>query len=171
MIPSSNCTFSFLNLLHQKCEKNFLLFCLVYVKMDELLDHLDVDYNFFNKSSSNHQQNFGSSYYSSDHFNQQCNTEHLDNESNFKSIHLNIHAFSANGLDFKVHLATLKVKFDVICLTETWLNFADENIILFPGYTSYHSIREQRRGGGVSVFINSKFESNQLHDHSFNFDF
>ena len=52
----------------------------------------------------------------------------------------------------------------------TWLNIAVENISLLPGYTSYHLIREQRRGGGVFEFINSKFDSNQLHEHSFNFD-
>ena len=39
--------------------------------------------------------------------------------NNLKIINLNIHAFSANGLDFKAHPATLKVKFEVICLTET----------------------------------------------------
>ena len=139
--------------------------------MDEVFDHLDVDYNFFNNSSSDPQQNSWSSYYSSNQFNYQCNTERLDNESNLKIINMNIHVFSANGLDFNAHHATLNVKFDVICLTENWLNIADENINLFPGYTSYHSIREQRLGGGVSVFINNKFESNQLYDHSFNYEF
>ena len=95
----------------------------------------------------------------------------MDNESNLKIIHLDIHAFSANSLDFKAHLATLKVKFDVVCLTETWLVVVDENINLFPGYTSYHSIQERKLGGGVSVFINNKFWSNQFYDHSFTYDF
>ena len=69
--------------------------------MDEVFDLLDVDYNFFNNSSSDNQQDLGSRYYSSDQFKYQCNTEHLDNESNLKIIPLNIHTFSAKGLDFK----------------------------------------------------------------------
>ena len=56
-------------------------------------------------------------------------------------------------------------------LNRNLLTVADENINMFPGYSRYPSIRERRRGGGVSVFINSKFESNQLHDHSFNYVF
>ena len=35
---------------------------------------------------------------------------------------------------FEAHLATLKVKFDDICLAETWLTVADENINMCPGY-------------------------------------
>ena len=41
---------------------------------------------------------------------------------------------------------------------------------MFPGYTSYHLIREQRRGGGVSGFINNKFKSNQIHEHSYSYN-
>ena len=86
--------------------------------MNEVFDHLDVNYIFFNNSSSDHQQNFGSSYYSSDQFNQQRITGHSNNESKLKTVLFNILAFSTNGLDFKAHFATLKVKFDVIYLTE-----------------------------------------------------
>ena len=96
--------------------------------------------NFFNIPSSEYQQNLGSIFYSSDQFNQQCNTENLDSKSNLKIVHLNVHAFSANWMDFKAHLATLKLKFDVICLTETWLSVANESIKMFPGYSSCHSM-------------------------------
>ena len=84
---------------------------------------------------------------------------------------MNIHVFSTNGFDFLPHLATLKVKFDVKSLTEIWLTVADKNINIFPGYTSYDSVRERRGGGCVSVFKDSKVESNQPHEHSFNYNF
>ena len=156
MVPGSNFTSFVLKFLaSNRCKKVCLtlFFLLGLIKIEEVFDHLDVVYIFFNISSSHHQHNFGSTYYSSDQFNLQCNTEHLDNESNLKVIHLNMHAFSANGLDFKARLVMLKVEFDIVCVTETWLNIADETLNMFPGYTSYLSIRERRRGGGVSVFI------------------
>ena len=51
------------------------------------------------------------------------------------------------------------------------LTVAAEDINMFPGYTSYHSLQERRREAGVSVFINIKIETNQLQDHSFKNDF
>ena len=78
--------------------------------------------------------------------------------------------FSVNGLDFQADHAMVKVEFDIILETETWLTTANEVIKMFPGYTSYNSIQERRRGGGFSVLLSNKFESNHLHDHSFNYD-
>ncbi|ELT96661.1 hypothetical protein CAPTEDRAFT_187399 [Capitella teleta] len=43
-------------------------------------------------------------------------------------------------------------------IVETWLTSNNKNNYDIPDYNSIHSVRTERRGGGVSLFISSKFE-------------
>ena len=52
-------------------------------------------------------------------------------------------------------LNELKTAFDVIALTGTWLNTGNMNDYTIEGYESYHSVRENRGGGGVALYINN----------------
>ena len=47
----------------------------------------------------------------------------------------------------------MKTAFDVIVLTETWLNTGNMNDYTIEGYDSYHSVRENRVGCGVALYI------------------
>ena len=41
----------------------------------------------------------------------------------------------------------------------------DEQIVIdFPDYTSFHSMRTDRSGGRVSIFISNKYKSSQMED-------
>ena len=54
---------------------------------------------------------------------------------------------------------------DCFIFTETW---HDGNIpILLPGYTGYHTVRQIRRSGGVSIFVKDSLKSEFIHDLSF----
>ena len=50
-------------------------------------------------------------------------------------------------------LSNSKVSFDVIILTETWINESTARLCNINGYKSYHSFCTSREGGGVSVFV------------------
>lgn len=48
---------------------------------------------------------------------------------------------------------------DILVLTETWLYQQESDNIKILNYSAYHSCRETR-GGGVSIFIQKKYEAN-----------
>ena len=75
------------------------------------------------------------------------------NES-FSLFHYNIRSIPSNLESLTDYLHVLKFNFSVIALTETWLT--NENCSLYGicNYNSHHSVRENRRGGGVSIFVN-----------------
>lgn len=77
-------------------------------------------------------------------------------------ICFNIRSFSRNGDEFIGYLSNLEHDFDVIILTETWAKDDTQTLINIPGYTSTHNIRENRRGGGVSIFVREFIDFNVI---------
>ena len=126
-----------------------------------ILQSIDAEINHFNNAFPD--------VFNNDNLNQYFTVETFNNQFNHLSktdlsiLHLNIRSLAANGDDFISYIETLNVKFDIICLSETWLN--DSNIIdnhFFPLYNSYHSFRPAgKRGGDVSIFVikNHPFEN------------
>ena len=83
-------------------------------------------------------------------------------ESKLNILHLNIRSANSNLDEFLVLLDTIKIKFSIIILSETWIKDSSNHINI-PGYVSYHSIRQgNRRGGGVSIFIANNIDSVEL---------
>ena len=73
-------------------------------------------------------------------------------------MNFNIRSFNANFDQFSVFLNELTRLPDVIILTETW-NSDYKNAEIF-GFKSFHCNRSSdRRGGGVSIFVNSQFKA------------
>ena len=88
--------------------------------------------------------------------------------SPYNLFHLNIRSCSQNFNELLLLLATMKVKFSVIVLTETWLKDKTHapNI---PGYVAYHSIRPNGKGyGGVSIYIKNELQSSEITEFSIN---
>ena len=82
--------------------------------------------------------------------------------SKLNIFHLNIRSCNKNLDELVVFLEALKVKFSVIVLSETWIKDV-YNHINIPGFVSYHSTRQgNRRGGGVSIFIDKLIDSTEL---------
>jgi hypothetical protein len=107
---------------------------------------------------NNFHSNIPCTYYNSELF----NDEFANLEDKFVIIHQNIRSFNCNIDEFTVFLGTLCVDVDVIILCETWLNKG--NVGDIGGFRGYHSCREDKRGGGVSIFVSEKLKS------KYNFD-
>ena len=94
---------------------------------------VDPDFNFFNQCSL--QSNIQCKYYLGDGFSKY--TANLLNNPNecFSVINMNIRSMKANLDSFTAYLNTLKFKFDVIGLTETWLHKDNSDLYNAPGYS------------------------------------
>ena len=68
-------------------------------------------------------------------------------------------------------LETLNFKPAIIVLTETWLSETNKSMCNIEGYNSYHTIRMNRRSGGVSVFVDSRLESFELEEYCISNEF
>lgn len=54
---------------------------------------------------------------------------------------------------------------DILVLSETW--FTCDSAADIPGYEGYHTYRDVRSGGGVSIFVSNKFKSSLIPDLTF----
>ena len=68
-------------------------------------------------------------------------------------ICFNIRSFNRNGDEFLSYLSNCQYDFDIIVLTETWAKNETHALCYIPGYNSAHNLRENRKGGGVSIFV------------------
>ena len=71
-------------------------------------------------------------------------------------LHLNIRSMNKNFENFKDFYASLNFNFSIVCFTETW---AEDNSISknsnfqLENYSVIHQSRENRKGGGLSIFV------------------
>ena len=138
--------------------------------MNLLSNNIDIDSHFYgdNFIGSNHGQ-LDDDYYDNDKFN---NTFVGNYNSDLKLIHVNIRSLPRNGNYLIAYLEGLKHKFNVICLTETWLNNTRVIENLFPEYNEYHSMRspDLPYGGGAAVLVHKDLKSDELSEVSCNTD-
>lgn len=87
-------------------------------------------------------------YYSTDEFNCKFNLNGL-----FSLIHFNSRSLYAHFDEIKEHLTQLKQPFDIIAVTETWINEERETHFYIEGYEFLNLNRTNKGGGGVGVFI------------------
>ena len=75
-------------------------------------------------------------------------------------IHFNARSLSKNFKSICSCVSNLSVHFDVIAVTETWLE--DENTKAFDieGYQVTHIVRQGKRGGGCSIYVNDVIKFN-----------
>ena len=89
----------------------------------------------------------------------------------FKIIHVNIRSLPAHGDEFVAYLDTLKLNFDCVCFSETWLNAGRHIEDLFPDYMAFHSMREPGRlGGGTSIYLHNRYVATHMPEISCNLD-
>ena len=75
-------------------------------------------------------------------------------------INFNIHSYYSHIDEFTALLDELFRFPDIIILTETWKT--DELSAEIEGYKSFHCNRSNRRGGGVSIFVNEGLKANSV---------
>lgn len=95
------------------------------------------------------------SLYSSNQFNNLCA---LIPQNIFSTFHLNTRSLSNKYDKFVHYLSSLKHEFSVIALSETWLTEDTKDYFKLPNYNAVHHIRQNRPGGGVSLFIHGNYE-------------
>ena len=66
---------------------------------------------------------------------------------------MNIRSIPQNLNNFVTYVHNLKIDFDVIGLTETWINEANTNLYNIEGYVQRDIYRKEKRGGGVSLYV------------------
>ncbi len=109
----------------------------------------DPDMHYYN--SSQHLSNLcNSKYYDMEEFNKATLIQKKENH--YSMFHCNIRSVTKNRNNLSNHLESLKHEFDIIALSETWLNDNNNKILGFSNYNHVHNYRQTRIGGGVSIF-------------------
>ena len=77
-------------------------------------------------------------------------------------LQLNGRSIVKNFDNLKLLLKSIHNTFDVISICETWFNEFNMNLFELQGYTSFHTIRNHKKAGGVSICIKSSFYTNKI---------
>jgi Txe/YoeB family toxin of Txe-Axe toxin-antitoxin module len=120
------------------------------INNDILTEEYDPEINYYNALTCEFLENC--KYYNSDSFNIKIG----NCQSTFSIISMNIRSASKNLDEFLSFLHILNHSFSFIGLVETW--FTKENVETFSigGYSHEFLCRENKRGGGISLFISNK---------------
>ena len=116
-------------------------------ELDLYTEHIDPDVNFFNELDNKNECR----YYLQDDLNQ-C-MESNRNLNGFSLLSFNIRSTPKNFDAFSAYMDTLCFSFSVIGLVEIWHTRESVDILNLSGYRSVHSYRADRRGGGLSLYI------------------
>ena len=83
---------------------------------------------------------------------------------------LNIRSILNKFDDLKAYLNSLKYKFSVIGLSETWLNQINSNDLPLPCYSYIGKVRKNKHGGGVGLYVSHSYQFRVRDDLAVNFD-
>ena len=115
---------------------------------------IDADINHFEELNPSISNVNRKQYYSVETFNS-INFSNTD----LNILHLNIRSINTSIDELTTFLDDLKCKFDVICITESWLNDATAQLYHIYGYQTFHSLRPiNKMGGGITVFVSDAYE-------------
>ena len=103
----------------------------------ELNTDVDPDLNSFNQIYPELRSEHSSNYHDLSSFNKKFSKT----EKDFAVIHVNIRSLFNKIDTFTGLLSLLSVKFDAICVSESWLNDNDKDLISLPGYNVFHCLR------------------------------
>ena len=126
--------------------------------MNSFLD-IDPDLNYVQNSLNGSVQN--SDYYTLNDFNDSAFSK------KFILFNMNIRSFFKNRDDLFSLLNSMNVLPKVIVLNETWLKTEELFMVKFERYNSCHVTRSDRKGGGISVFIDRSIDFVKLSNHCY----
>lgn len=114
--------------------------------------------------------------------NNQINNVHITYSKNIKCLqqyskllNLKIIHINAQSLVNKIDLLYAQIKklnieigeVHVIVVSETWFTNLNVDVMNIPGYNSYHSLRKDKSGGGVSIYVLNSIKTNLLYEEHF----
>ena len=136
---------------------------------NDFFNSIDADLNHFNELYPSLLLNSRNQYYNVDNFN---NSFGVSGMCDLNVIHLNIRSISRNGDSFITYLSNLKRNFDIICLSETFVNDISIANNFLDDYVGYHSIRDDGSSrGGVAIYLKKNINASLLPDLTVNTDF
>jgi hypothetical protein len=127
------------------------------------LDEIDPDTNFYNIHASNLINTC--KYLLPDQLRSSINK--LNFPINLSAMHLNIRSLKHNHTAFDTLLNSLNHTFSFIGLTETWLKPHNASLFNIPGYSHKFLTRENKPGGGLSLFKKDSLEYKVCHNLSY----
>ena len=87
-----------------------------------------------------------------------CVNSLINSRRDISLFHLNTRSLNKNANTVINYLSAFHDHFDIYGFTESWFNsIEDANLISLEGYNSENCIRENRQGGGASLFIHPKY--------------
>ena len=131
-----------------------------------IFNDIDREVNLFAEIFKNLNNPEHSDYYSIDEFNENCVTKVND----FNIIHCNIRSLYAHHDEFLALLRALRVKFYILCFSESWLMGATKQLISFEGYQSFYSLRPINKRGGGSIRAKDSIRAKHLYRYSLSED-
>ena len=103
----------------------------------------DPDFNFYSNI------NLNCRYFTVD--------EYLNDDQNLQIICLNIRSAAKNLEKLPTMFDNQLERCPIIALTETWFNNYTRSIYQIEGFKGFHTVRANRRGGGVTIFVKSDY--------------
>ena len=132
---------------------------------DNAFIDIDADLNHFQTLYPDLYNENQSQYYDLDKF----NSINFQSNTDLAIIHINARSICSNFDQFCALFTILKHKFDIICISETWLDESLCNLYNFEDYHAYHSHRSTR-GGGSSIYVRNIFQCSVINT-NFNIEF
>ena len=116
-------------------------------------EHIGSDYDIDPDVNLIQQHCKSSAYYLEREFNDMFVKSTFD-DSNFSLLHLNACSLQNKIDDLLQLINTVKLKFTVIAISETWANDTNQIFLNIPGYKRHLKSRSnERTGGGVALFV------------------
>lgn len=89
----------------------------------------------------------------------------LNKDNTISLLHVNARSLSSNFDDLYNLTNSFNHEFEFIAITETWLpSHVPTSMFGLNGYTLEHTGRNNRRGGGVGIYVKSNFTYKILND-------
>ena len=92
----------------------------------------------------------------------------LKNPNQLSNFCLNIRSLPKNHRKLVTLLNTIDTQFTTISLTETWLQDHNFELYEIEGYSHISQLRENKNGGGVSIFIKNNLNFKIREDLNYN---
>ena len=106
-----------------------------------------------NNENLNYSTKINCEYYLPNDFSCLMKTANIANDNIFSITHLNIRSLNNKLNSLKQLLNSLYLPFQIIGLTETWLNDTNDDIFELDNYDFVNANRTSRNGGGVGIYI------------------
>ena len=119
-------------------------------RIDTPLTEIDPDLQFY--TENHYICSTKCEYYLEEQFVSEISSnERLDTKMSL--FHMNIKSLPKHFDELQLYLDSIKFKFSIIGLTETWLDENKHGLYELDNYISVNKFRKEKRGGGVSLYL------------------